>query len=110
MESVPDSSTARKVGEFANAQVNSFLSSVEDLTNALKDVESPEIAKVRTKVRLALMAARSAASDTASQIRTQAQQVGQRTDTFIRDNPWQVIGIAAVVGLAVGILTSRRSS
>jgi ElaB/YqjD/DUF883 family membrane-anchored ribosome-binding protein len=110
MESVPGSSTARKVGEFANAQVNSFLSSVEDLTNALKDVESPEIAKVRTKVRLALMAARSAASDTASQIRTQAQQVGQRTDTFVRDNPWQVIGIAAVVGLAVGILTSRRSS
>jgi ElaB/YqjD/DUF883 family membrane-anchored ribosome-binding protein len=110
MESVTGSSTARKVGEFANAQVNSFLSSVEDLTNALKDVESPEIAKVRTKVRLALMAARSAASDTASQIRTQAQQVGQRTDTFVRDNPWQVIGIAAVVGLAVGILTSRRSS
>jgi ElaB/YqjD/DUF883 family membrane-anchored ribosome-binding protein len=110
MESVPGSSTARKVGEFANAQVNNFLSSVEDLTNALKDVESPEIAKVRTKVRLALMAARSAASDTASQIRTQAQQVGQRTDSFVRDNPWQVIGIAAVVGLAVGILTSRRSS
>jgi ElaB/YqjD/DUF883 family membrane-anchored ribosome-binding protein len=110
MESVPGSSTARKAGEFANAQVNSFLSSVEDLTNALKDVESPEIAKVRTKVRLALMAARSAASDTASQIRTQAQQVGQRTDSFVRDNPWQVIGIAAVVGLAVGMLTSRRSS
>jgi ElaB/YqjD/DUF883 family membrane-anchored ribosome-binding protein len=110
MESVPGSSTARKVGEFANAQVNSFLSSVEDLTNALKDVESPEIAKVRTKVRLALMAARSAASDTASQIRTQAQQVGQRTDTFVRDNPWQVIGIAAVVGLAVGMLSSRRPS
>jgi ElaB/YqjD/DUF883 family membrane-anchored ribosome-binding protein len=110
MESVPGSSTARKVGDFANAQVNNFLSSVEDLTNALKDVESPEIAKVRTKVRLALMAARSAASDTASQIRTQAQEVGQRTDTFVRDNPWQVIGIAAVVGLAVGLLSSRRSS
>ena len=110
MESVTGSSAARKAGEFANAQVNSFLSSVEDLTNALKDVESPELAKVRTKVRLAVMAARSAASDTASQIRTQAQQVGQRTDTFVRDNPWQVIGIAAAVGLAVGMLASRRSS
>jgi ElaB/YqjD/DUF883 family membrane-anchored ribosome-binding protein len=55
------------------------------------------------------VAAKSAASDTASQIRSQAQQVGQRTDTFVRDNPWQVIGIAAIVGLAVGILTSRRS-
>jgi ElaB/YqjD/DUF883 family membrane-anchored ribosome-binding protein len=109
MESVPGAATARKVGEFANGQLNSFLSSVEDLTNALKDVESPDIARVRTKVKLALVAAKSAVSDTASQIRSQAEQVGERTDTFVRDNPWQVIGIAAVVGLAVGMLASRRS-
>jgi ElaB/YqjD/DUF883 family membrane-anchored ribosome-binding protein len=108
MESVPGSATARKVGDFANAQVNNFLSSVEDLTNALKDVESPEIARVRTKVKLALVAAKSAAADTASQIRSQAEQVGRRTDTFVRDNPWQVVAFAAVVGLAVGILASRR--
>ena len=109
MESLSSSPTARSVGDFANAQVNNFLSSVQDLTNALKDVDSPEIARVRAKVKLALVAAKSAASDTVSQVRSQAQQVGQRTDTFVRDNPWQVIGIAAVVGLAVGILASRRS-
>jgi len=109
MESVPGAQTARKVGEFANGQVKNFLDSVEDLTNALKDVDSPEIARVRAKVKLALVAAKSAASDTVSQIRTQAQEVGQRTDTFVRDNPWQVIGFAAVVGLAVGFLASRRS-
>jgi ElaB/YqjD/DUF883 family membrane-anchored ribosome-binding protein len=63
---------------------------------------------VRAKVKLALVAAKSAAYDTVSQIRTQAQEAGQRTDTFVRDNPWQVIGFAAVVGLAVGILASRR--
>ncbi len=109
MESVPPSPAARKVGDFANGQVNNFLDSVEDLTNALKDIESPEIARVRAKVKLALMAAKSAVSDTASRIRTQAEEVGLHTDTFVRDNPWQVIGIAAVVGLAVGILTTRRS-
>jgi ElaB/YqjD/DUF883 family membrane-anchored ribosome-binding protein len=108
MESVPGAQAARKVGEFANGQVNNFLNSVEDLTNALKDIESPDIARVRAKVKLALIAAQSAVSDTASQIRTQAEQVGRRTDTFVRDNPWQVIGVAAVVGLAVGILASRR--
>jgi ElaB/YqjD/DUF883 family membrane-anchored ribosome-binding protein len=109
MESVPGVQAARKVGEFANGRVNNFLDSVEDLTNALKDVESPEIARVRAKVKLALAAAKSAASDAVSQIRTQAEDVGQRTDTFVRNNPWQVIGFAAVVGLAVGILASRRS-
>jgi len=102
------SDTAKSVGDFANGQVKSFLDNVEDLTRALKDVDSPEIAKVRAKVKIALAAAKSAVADTASQLRDQAQQVGRQTDVFVRDNPWQVIGIAALVGLAVGIFASRR--
>ena len=109
MESAANSTAAHKPGHVANGPVNSFLDSVEDLMGALKDVESPEIARVRAKVRLALAAAKSAAVDTAAQIGSGARQIGQRTDGFVRDNPWQVIGIAAVVGLAVGILASRRS-
>lgn len=102
------SSTAKRAGDYANGQVNSFLDNVEDLTRALKDVDSPDIAKVRAKVKIALAAAKSAVADTATQLRGQAQQVGKRTDTFVRDNPWQVIGIAALIGLAVGIFASRR--
>jgi ElaB/YqjD/DUF883 family membrane-anchored ribosome-binding protein len=109
MESISDSPRARKMSEFANGQLNNFISSVEDLTNALKNIESPEIERVRAKVKLALVAARSAVSDTASQLRSQAQQVGTRTDRYVHDNPWPVIGFAAVVGLAVGMLASRRS-
>jgi ElaB/YqjD/DUF883 family membrane-anchored ribosome-binding protein len=106
MQSV--SSSAKSASDLANGQVNSFLENVEDLTKALRDVDSPDIAKVRAKVKIALAAARSAVADTASQLRDQAQQVGKRTDGFVRDNPWQVIGIAALVGLAVGIFASRR--
>jgi ElaB/YqjD/DUF883 family membrane-anchored ribosome-binding protein len=106
MQSVSD--TVRSVGDHANGQVRNFLDNVEDLTRALRDVDTPDIAKVRAKVKIALAAAKSALDDTATQLRGQAQQVGQRTDTFVRDNPWQVIGIAAVVGLAVGIFASRR--
>jgi ElaB/YqjD/DUF883 family membrane-anchored ribosome-binding protein len=106
MQTISD--TAKGASDYANGHVNSFLDNVEDLTKALKDVDSPDIAKVRAKVKIALAAAKSAVSDTASQLRDQAQQVGKRTDTFVRDNPWQVIGIAAMVGLAVGIFASRR--
>ena len=109
MESAANSSAAHKAGHVANDAVKGFLDSVEDLTNAVTDIESPDIARVRAKVRLALVAAKSAAADTAAQIGSGARQIGQRTDGFVRDNPWQVIGIAAVVGLAVGILASRRS-
>ncbi len=107
MQSV--SSKAQDAAEYANGQINSFIENVEDLTTALKDVDTPDIAKVKAKVKIALAAAKSAAADTATQLRGHAQKVGKRTDGFVRDNPWQVIGIAAVVGLAVGILASRRS-
>ncbi len=103
------SATAQDMGDYANGQVNNFLEHVEDLTKALKDVDAPEIARVRAKVRIALAAAKSAVADTAVQLRGQAVQAGKRTDSFVRDNPWQVVGIAAVIGLAVGFLASRRT-
>ncbi len=107
MESVSDA--ARRAGDYANGQVKTFLDNVEDLTKALKDVDTPDVARVRAKVKMALAAAKSAVADTAGQLSGQAKRVGKQTDSFVRDNPWQVIGIAALVGLAVGILASRGS-
>ena len=54
MDSALDSPGARKVSDFANGQVSNFLDSVDDLTKALKDIETPDIARVRAKVKLAL--------------------------------------------------------
>ncbi len=99
----------RKGRQAANGNINDFLSNVEDLTKAIKDVETPEIARVRAKVKMALTAAKSALYDGAAQVRTQAREVGRTTDSYVRDNPWQVVGIAAVVGIVFGVLMTRRS-
>ena len=108
MEAV-DNSSVRKVKKMANASINDFLDNVDDLTRAIKDVDSPEIARVRAKVKMALAAAKSALSDGAAQVRGQARQVTKTTDGYVRDNPWQVVGIAAVIGIALGIMMTRRS-
>ncbi len=109
MESMLDNSQARSVKEYANGQINNFIENVEDLTDSLKNIDTPEIARVKAKVKIALAAAKSALADGASQVRTQARNVSKTTDTYVRDNPWQVVGIAALVGLAVGIFAARRS-
>ena len=104
-----DTSQVRKVKKVASASINDFLDNVDDLTQAIKDVETPEIARVRAKVKMALSAAKSALSDGAATVRGQARQVSKTTDSYVRDNPWQVVGIAAVVGIALGIMMTRRS-
>jgi ElaB/YqjD/DUF883 family membrane-anchored ribosome-binding protein len=108
MEAV-DNSSVRKVKKMANASINDFLDNVDDLTKAIKDVDAPDIARVRAKVKMALAAAKSALSDGASQVRGQAREVTKTTDSYVRDNPWQVVGIAAVIGIALGIMMTRRS-
>jgi ElaB protein len=97
------------IKDYANGQLNSFINDVADLTDALKNVDTPEIARVKAKVKIALAAARSALSDGATQVRGHARRVGKNTDSYVRDNPWQVVGVAAMIGLVVGILASRRS-
>src|SRR5579859_1685671 len=109
MESTVDNSQARSAKEFINGEISSFIENVEDLTDALRDVETPEIARVKAKVKIALAAAKSALTDSAVQVRTQARQVSRNADVYVRDNPWQVVGIAAFIGIVVGILASRRS-
>ena len=109
METISEGGVGHSARDYANGKINTFIENVEDLTNALKDVETPEIARVKAKVKIALAAAKSALADGADQVRTQARQVTKTTDTYVRDNPWQVVGIAAVIGLAVGIFASRRS-
>ena len=37
-----------------------------------------------------------------------ARAAGHATDEFVHENPWKSIGIAAGVGLVVGLLISRR--
>ena len=37
-----------------------------------------------------------------------AREVADATEEYVRDNPWQSVGIAAGVGLLIGLLLSRR--
>jgi ElaB/YqjD/DUF883 family membrane-anchored ribosome-binding protein len=109
MDAHLDTTHVRKVKRHDNASISDFLDNVDDLTKAIKDIEAPEIARVRAKVKMALAAAKSALSDSAAQIRGQARTVTKTADNYVRDNPWQVVGIAAVVGIAVGVMLTRRS-
>ena len=38
-----------------------------------------------------------------------ARDLAQEADDYVRDNPWAVLGIVALVGLAAGYLLSQRS-
>lgn len=39
---------------------------------------------------------------------TKAKAIAQNTDGFVHENPWKAIGVAAGLGVVVGLLAGRR--
>ena len=37
-----------------------------------------------------------------------AREIADATEEYVRENPWQSVGIAAGVGLVLGLLLGRR--
>ena len=60
-------------------------------------------------VQRAVDATKQSLADGADSIRRQAQNVASNADDYVRESPWQAIGIAALVGAVVGILATRRN-
>ena len=93
----------------ASGEIKNLISDVEDLMARIADLKDADVVRVRGKVQRAVDAKKQSIADSADSIRRQAQNVAGTADDFVRDSPWQAIGIAALVGAVVGILATRRS-
>lgn len=51
---------------------------------------------------------RAALADVQTMVTEKTRECIRTTDNYVRDNPWRAVGIAAGVGLVVGLLIARR--
>jgi ElaB/YqjD/DUF883 family membrane-anchored ribosome-binding protein len=93
----------------ASVEIKSLIADVEDLMSRIADLKDADVARVRGKVQRAVDAAKESLSESADTVRRQAQWAASSADDYVRDSPWQAVGIAALVGAVVGILATRRS-
>jgi len=102
------SNAATEASGSATTPFQALFDGVEDLIARLAESDSPELRKIRAKVRVALLTAKSAVSDGATQLRRQTRQAVSDADDYVREHPWQAIGVAAAIGATVGLLVARR--
>jgi len=98
----------RKAKAAGNQEVNALIADVEELIGRVSDAADPEIARLRTKVESAIATARGALADGADQVQHKTREALEAGSQYVREQPWQAIGIAAVAGVAIGFLVSRR--
>jgi ElaB/YqjD/DUF883 family membrane-anchored ribosome-binding protein len=99
---------AREAGAAATEEVQNLISDVEDLIDRVGDAADPELRRLREKVAAAVASTKSSLSDGVEVVQRHARETFEASDRYVHSRPWEAIGIAALAGVAVGFLASRR--
>lgn len=91
--------------------VEDFMKVVADaeaLLHATADQGGDELAALRASMEDSLAAARLRLRDTRDTVIRNAYSAAHATDSYVHQNPWSAIGVAAGLGLLAGLLGGRR--
>lgn len=84
------------------------ISDAEELLRMTADQVGEGAADVRSRITARLNQAKSDLLHLQEAAVAKAKAAGHATDEFVHENPWKSVGIAAGIGLVVGLLVSRR--
>jgi ElaB/YqjD/DUF883 family membrane-anchored ribosome-binding protein len=90
------------------ADLKTVMNDAEALLRATSTQTGEKIQEVRARAEESLRQAKARLSSIEDEALRRAREVADATDEYVRENPWQSVGIAAGVGLLLGLLLARR--
>lgn len=90
------------------ADFRAVMDDIDALMKATSDQAEGEIQTLRSRIRDRLDTVRDRAAGVQEEAVLRAKEAARFTDEYVHDHPWQIVGAAAAIGLAVGVLISRR--
>ncbi len=84
------------------------VSDTEELLKATANQTGDRISAARIRAEESLRSARARLEEAQAAMMEKTKAAAKATDTFVHDNPWKSVGIAAVAGMLLGVIISRR--
>ena len=88
-------------------ELNRIVDQAEALLRSLGEDTGEAAEAVRERVSETLNQAKARLAATASEAEQVAQSLADRTDSYVRKNPWQAVAIAALLGGVVTFLLTK---
>ena len=99
-----ESSRAKLVDDFA-----AVLAEAEEMLTRAAAETGDKARDLRSQVETKLLRAKLRLQEIEGEAVDRAKAAARATDDYVHENPWQAVGVAAVLGLAIGLLLNRRS-
>jgi len=90
------------------ADLKVVVADAEELLAATAHQTGEKVAVLRERMQENLRNARHRLADAEDAIKAKTREVAKATDHYVHEHPWTSIGVAAGVGLLLGLLISRR--
>lgn len=84
------------------------IADAEELLRLTANQAGESVAELRDRIRERMDSAKVELVQLQKATVARAKAAGHATDEYVHENPWKAIGIAAGVGLVVGLLIGRR--
>ena len=84
------------------------VSDAEEILRATAGVAGERMVDLRERIGERLRDAKLRIADAEAALVDKTKAAARATDDYVNENPWQSVGIAAGIGLLVGIIIGRR--
>lgn len=90
------------------ADMKVVMSDAEEILRATAGVAGEKMADLRERIGERLRDARLRIDDAEAALVDKTKAAARAADDFVNENPWQAVGIAAGIGVLLGIIIGRR--
>jgi ElaB/YqjD/DUF883 family membrane-anchored ribosome-binding protein len=103
-----DNSGSNDLRESLLNDLRLIMKDAEDLLRNTGQQASEGYQKARAKFESTLSTARDGLSTAEERLMETSREAMETADQYVRENPWQAVGIGALAGLVAGLLIGRR--
>ena len=106
MSEVTDLSSASKQKLVSDVKV--VVADAEEILRATAGVAGDKMGDLRERIGERLRDAKLRLADAEAALVDRTKAAARATDDFVHENPWRAVGVAAAVGLLLGVIIGRR--
>jgi len=84
------------------------ISDTEELLRATAGAAGEKVTELRERLGVRLRDTKERVMDLEAALIDKTKAAARATDDFVHEEPWKAVGVAAALGLALGVLIGRR--